>query len=53
MVKKLKKIGNSKGFILSKDLLDLLDVKNDYIEIQINNKTLILKAFNKEGEKNV
>ncbi len=44
MIKTLQKIGNSKGLVLDKALLDLLDIGEDTsIEIKPTNGGLLLK----------
>lgn len=44
MIKTLQKIGNSKGLVLDKALLDLLDIGEDTsVEIRPTNGGLLLK----------
>ena len=50
MIKKLQKIGNSKGILLEKALLKLLKVENDdRIEIVPHEEGLLIKKVNMQS----
>ena len=50
LIKRMTKIGNSKGVILPDTFLMMLDLK-DYITIEFDGKSLIIKKHEQENNK--
>ena len=47
LVKKLVRIGNSRGIILPQTILDQLDWQNEEVELKVDGDTLIVAPANK------
>lgn len=54
MIKKLQKIGNSRGIVLEKPLLQLLNAdEKDYVQLELKEDGILIKKLNIQSAYNV